>query len=392
MLNLIIKKTHYTITTKTMIIKKPSILFVHPDLRGGGAEKVLVNLLNSLDPDRYDIHLLTYFEEGVNRKDLRASIKQRYIFKKVFRGWSVLQKLFSPRKLYRLFINEKYDIIIAYLEGVPTRMVSGCPHKQTKLISWLHTDLNLAGIEKVYWSNKEMKACYARFDRVIAVSDQTLESCINQCNLDRAHGQIIHNVIDTDSIIKNAVQSLNGQGLKRDVINICSVGRLTKIKGYDRLIQSLSKIIEDFPKVHLYLLGIGEEKTALENLVSQLKMEDYVSFLGFQKNPHRFVSKCDLFVCSSYHEGYSTAVTEAVILGTPVLTTQCSGMNEILDNGEIGMIVENSNHGIYQGLYKLLSRPELLALYADKTRGKSNYYQQNNNATQVEELFDTLLN
>jgi len=118
-----------------MIIKKPSILFVHPDLRGGGAEKVLVNLLNSMDTEKYDIHLLTYFEEGVNRKDLSPAIKQRFIFKKVFRGWSVLQKLFSPSQLYKLFIKEKYDVIIAYLEGVPTRMVSGCPDKQTNSIS-----------------------------------------------------------------------------------------------------------------------------------------------------------------------------------------------------------------------------------------------------------------
>ena len=176
------------------------------------------------------------------------------------------------------------------------------------------------------------------------------------------------------------------------MINICSVGRLTKIKGYDRLIHSLRKIIDDFPNVHLYLIGIGEEKTALENLVTQLRMDSYVSFLGFQQNPHRFVSKCDLFVCSSHHEGYSTAVTEAVILGTPVLTTRCSGMDEILDNGTAGMIVENSSDGIYQGLVKLLSQPELLASYADKAKRKSSYYQQHNNATKVEELFDTLLN
>src|SRR5690606_18723190 len=152
----------------------------------------------------------------------------------------------------------KYDVIIAYLEGVPTRMVSGCPHKQTKLISWLHTDLNLARIEKVYWSDNEMISCYDRYDRVIAVSNEVLESWIEQCALNRAKGVVIHNVIDTDTILRNGNHPLNGQMLKEDCINICSVGRLTQIKGYDRLIQVLVKIIPDFPKVHLYLLGIGE--------------------------------------------------------------------------------------------------------------------------------------
>jgi len=375
-----------------MMIKKPSILFVHPDLRGGGAEKVLVNLLNSMDTEKYEIHLLTYFQEGVNRKDLSPAIKQHYIFKKVFRGWSVLQKLFSPAQLYKLFIKEKYDVVIAYLEGVPTRMVSGCSHQHTKLISWLHTDLNLASIEKVYWSAKEMKLSYDRFDRVIAVSNEVLESCIEQCALNRTKGEIIHNVIDAHAILNNGKQSLNGQALKTDCINICSVGRLTKIKGYERLIQVLSKITPKFPKIHLYLLGIGEDKIALENLVRELKLEPHISFLGFQKNPHQFVSKCDLFVCSSFHEGYSTAVTEAIVLGTPVLTTACAGMDDILDKGETGMIVENSFEGLYQGLFRLLSQPSLLSTYADKARCKSSFYQQNNNATKVEVLIDTLLN
>lgn len=372
--------------------KKPRILFVHPDLRGGGAEKVLVNLLNSMDTQKYDIHLLTYFEEGVNRNDLCPLIKQHHIFKKVFRGWSVVQKLFSPRQLYNLFIKEKYDVIIAYLEGVPTRMVSGCPNKQTKLISWLHTDLNLAGIEKVYRTDKEMKSCYAKFDRVIGVSHKVLESCIDQCDVHKTKGEVIHNVLNTQSIITNGLQSLKEPTLKKGYINICSVGRLTKIKGYDRLILALSKLIHDYPKIHLYLLGTGEYKDTLAKLVSQYNLESQISFLGFQQNPHQFVSRCDLFVCSSSHEGYSTAVTESVILGTPVLTTDCAGMDEILDNGQTGMIVENSSEGIYNGLLQLLSQPKLLQNYKDKTQAKSAYYQSNTNTQKVETLINTILN
>src|SRR5690606_3457767 len=337
-----------------MIVKKPSILFVHPDLRGGGAEKVLVNLLNSMDTEKYDIHLLTYFEEGVNRNNLTPAIKQRYIFKKVFRGWSVLQKLFSPRQLYKLFISEKYDVIIAYLEGVPTRMVSGCPHKQTKLVSWLHIDLKNFGIEKIYRSVTEMKQCYSKFDRVVAVSNRALESFFEQCSLDRKYGEVIHNVVDTALVITNGEQPLSDHLLSEDRINICSVGRLTRQKGYKRLLQALSKIVTDYPKIHLYLIGTGELKEELEKQVATLKIDNYISFLGFQQNPHKFVSKCDLFVCSSFEEGYSTAVTESVILRTPVLTTACAGMDEILDNGETGMIVENSTEGIYQGLVALL--------------------------------------
>lgn len=372
--------------------KKPSILFVHPDLRGGGAEKVLVNLLNAMDTEKYDIHLLTYFKEGVNRNDLSPAIKQRYIFKKVFRGWSVLQKLLSPRQLYRLFIKEKYDVIIAYLEGVPTRMVSGCPHEHTKLISWLHIDLKNFGIEKIYRSISEMKQCYGKFDRVVAVSNRALESFFEQGFLNRKYGEVIHNVVDTALIIANGNRAFSEPILSEDRINICSVGRLTRQKGYKRLLQAFSKIVPQHPKIHLYLIGTGELKEELEKQVATLKINSYVSFLGFQQNPHQIVSKCDLFVCSSYEEGYSTAVTESVILGTPVLTTECAGMDEILDKGETGMIVENSSEGIYDGLQRLLSQPELLQGYRNKTQSKSASYQSNNNAQKVETLINTLLN
>lgn len=375
-----------------MITKKPSILFVHPDLRGGGAEKVLVNLLNTMNTDKYDIHLFTYFHQGVNRKNLKPEIKQRSIFNKVFRGWSVIQKIFTPKQLYKFFIKGQYDVVIAYLEGVPTRMVSGCPHSQTKIISWLHTDLNLAGIEGVYRSDQEMKSCYRQFDNVIAVSKKVLSTNTEYCSLSPDKVNVLHNVINIEEIISNGQIPLDGPSLKENTFNICSVGRLTKVKGYDRLIKVFGKLIQDYPNTHLYLLGTGECKESLMQLVSQNGLENHISFLGFQKNPHQYVAKCDLFVCSSYNEGYSTAVTESVILGTPVLTTNCPGMDEILDNGETGMIVENSSEGLYDGLYNLLSQPALLSNFAEKTKYKASYYRQNNNTTKVEILIDNLLN
>ena len=104
------------------------------------------------------------------------------------------------------------------------------------------------------------------------------------------------------------------------------------------------------------------------------------------------LSYCDLFVCSSFEEGFSTAVTESVILGTPVITTDCSGMDEILDNGSIGMIVENSETGLENGLRTLLSDPDLLKHYKLKTNEKSLHFQQNKNTKAAEDLFNALLN
>ena len=106
----------------------------------GGAEKVLVNLVNNLDKNKYDITLQTIFDVGVNKQYLDKSINYKYVFKKLFRGSTTLFKLFSPEFLYKKLIKDKYDIVVSYLEGSSARIVSGCPYKNSKRISWIHVE------------------------------------------------------------------------------------------------------------------------------------------------------------------------------------------------------------------------------------------------------------
>ena len=103
-------------------------------------------------------------------------------------------------------------------------------------------------------------------------------------------------------------------------------------------------------------------------------MTDCVTFLGYQTNPYKYVSKCDLFVCASHSEGFSTAATEALIVGTPVCTVEVSGMKEMLgENNEWGVVTENSEEALYQGIKRLLDNPAELAHYKEKAaeRGKN---------------------
>ena len=99
------------------------ILFFIDTLGYGGAEKVLINLVNNLDKSRYDITLMTIFDEGVNKKYLEKNIKYKSIFKKIFRGNVLFFRMFTPEFLYKLFIKDKYDILVSYLEGNTTRIL-----------------------------------------------------------------------------------------------------------------------------------------------------------------------------------------------------------------------------------------------------------------------------
>ncbi len=121
------------------------------------------------------------------------------------------------------------------------------------------------------------------------------------------------------------------------------------------------------------MLGEGPERNSLQKYIQQNRLEDSITLLGYQLNPYKFVAKCDLFVCASYAEGFSTAATEALILGTPVCTVEVSGMKEMLgENNEYGLVVENRDEALYQGIRRFFEVPGLLEHYAKQAeiRGK----------------------
>lgn len=334
---------------------KIKILFCHFDLGHGGAEKVLVNLLNCLDYTKYDVTLLLLFKHGVNLRSVSNHVQVKCVFdRKPFRGVTVLLKLFSPKFLHRLFIKEKYDIEIAYLEGAPTRIVSGCPNENTKLFSWVHTKLG-KGFFNPYRSLTEAKKVYHSFNKILFVSKTAKDAFIDITNWKTLNCEVCHNVIDVKEI-KSQAKELIGINLNSSKINFCSVGRLIEVKGYSRLIRILgelkNKITNDW---HLYILGNGNKRQLIEAEIHQNGLQDHIHLLGYEINPYKYVSKMDLFICSSYNEGYSTAVTESIVLGIPVITTDCAGMNEIIGDSGAGIIVENSDDGLRKILTEILT-------------------------------------
>ena len=144
--------------------------------------------------------------------------------------------------------------------------------------------------------------------------------------------------------------------------------------------------------MHTYLLGIGPEQEALERFVRENHLEDSFTLLGYQINPYQYVAGCDLFVCSSWAEGYSTAVTEALIVGTPVVTTRVSGMEELLgEHDEYGVITENEEEALYQGIRQLVSDEEKRQYYAQKALQRSEIFHTENTVAAVEKMFEELI-
>lgn len=367
-----------------------NILFLINTLAGGGAEKVLVDLVNNLDTTEYNIEVLSV-TGGIHEKRLNEKINYRHILKS---NQGVFQKILSkiiyhlPFSLFSfLFIKKKYDIEIAYLEGFPTRVISARKNNAKKL-AFVHCDVSVQHVLKeVYPSYEQCLNEYKVFDKVCFVSEVAKKGFEKEIGkLDNSI--VLHNVIDFDDAKTKSNENNELEYLTKGM-KLIAVGRLSKEKGYDRLVHVVAEL-ENLYDFELWLLGDGDEKSYIEDIIQKKNIKS-VKLLGYQNNPYNYMKKADLFICPSFFEGYSTVVAESVALGIPVLTTDCAGMGEILVNGKYGWIVENSEDGLKNGLIMLLNNDDEYKKLKEQTKLYGPSCSTKNGVLKYEDLFKEIL-
>lgn len=367
------------------------ILFLIHDLGQGGAEKVLVNLVNNLDRTKFDITVMALFGGGVNEQFLKKDIRLIIGHKKAIRGNSHIMKLFTPKRLYRYYIKDHYDIIVSYLEGPSSRIVSGCTDPDTKLVSWIHIEQKTKERASVsFRSYKEAVDCYRRFDRTVCVSDTVRKDFMGLIPLNKTV-DVLYNTNESAQIIEAAAEQVPAGVFSGDEIKLIGVGKLLASKGFDRIARIHGWLRSDGYPVHTYILGVGPQQSEIEKYLRENGLSDSYTFLGYQTNPYKYVSKCDLFVCASHAEGFSTAATEALIVGTPVCTVEVSGMKEMLgEHNEWGVVTRNDDQALYRGIKGLLDDPELLDFYKAKAAQRGKTFSTENTVKAVEEMLLSL--
>lgn len=367
---------------------KKKIRFHINSLSGGGAEKVLVDLLNQLDPNRYEITLVTNLG-GVHEKRVPKYVKYHKI---IHCGNPRLQTLLSkvinklPPSVYaKLFLRGQYDLEIAYLEGRTTQQVAA---KKTAVpkIAFVHCDLSVKNlIAPLYKSTEDCLCAYKDFSHVCFVSEaskQGFEKAVGVLE----NSRVIHNVIDFEGIHE---KSNMPPTLKYETSGwkLVTVGRLAEEKGFDRLLRIVSELEKEHA-LELWIIGEGKERNKLEALIRDRSIKS-VKLLGYQENPYPLLKQADLFICSSLFEGYSTAVSEAVALGIPVLTTSCAGMDEILERGKNGLIVENSEIALKTAL-KLFLEKKTVYHKEFNCKGQNNTFVNDSARNEYDHLFSSI--
>ena len=394
--------------------KPKKVLFLIHTLQVGGAERVLVDLVNSLPKNKFDITVMTVVDMGALRSQLKKHIKYDSIFKfeklKKFSGgdkkyssnintrksknplkslaikaYESFWKTGDIEKIYKEHIKEKYDIEIAFLEGIPSKVISFSDNKNSKKIAWIHVDLiNEPKSDRFFRSLDEQKKVYSKFNKIVCVSNVVKEQFCKKYGIAKNKVTVIHNPIDSKNIIKKSKVKIIQ---KKNKFTFCSVGRLSPQKGYDRLIMASSKLYEDGFNFETWIIGVGAEESKLKKLISKYKIPN-VKLLGYQSNPYSYVKVADAFVCSSRAEGFSTAVSEAIVLGKPIITTECSGMEEMLGNSKYGLICDNNLEALYQSMWKFLADREFYNKYGKAVKKRGNTFGIDKSVEKVTKLLE----
>ena len=367
------------------------VLFLIHDLGQGGAEKVLINLVNNMDQSKFDITVIALFGGGVNEGLLSPKIHFQTVFPKMIPGNSKLMKLLTPYQLHKLFVKDDYDIEISYLEGPSARVISGCRNKKSKLITWIHSNhFSMKQVSSSFRSKREAINCYNKFDRIVCVS-RFMKSNFCQWIPCKDKCSVLYNTVESDVIVEKSQEMVDDITISNDIVNLIAMGTLKKVKGFDRLFKIIKRLKNEKFRFRLYVLGEGPLRKEYEQYIRNNQLQDTIILLGYRMNPYKYIFKCDLFICSSYSEGFSTAVTEALIVGTPVCTVEVSGMKELLgDNNEYGIITKNDADSLYEGIKNILEHKELIDHYRIMAKERGLLFNKENTVKKVETLLEEI--
>lgn len=367
------------------------ILISSFDMEVGGVERSLISMLENFDYDNNKVDLMLYshtgdffkllpnkhnllpenkkytsfrksigklFKEGeilLGTARVKAKIKAKNIAKKnKFSecGCVQMQLMWEYALDFLPKLEKEYDIAISYLW--PHYFVADKVRAKKK-IAWIHTDYSTIDTD----IELDVKM-WNKFDYIIAVSEECKNSFLKKYPTLKNKLKVMENITSPEFIKKMAEEKVDDDISDDNTFKLVSVGRLSHAKGIDNAVKAL-KIIHDkgLTNIKWYVVGYGGDEDIIKNIIKESKLEDSFILLGKKINPYPYIKACDLYVQPSRYEGKAVTVTEAKILGKPVVITNYTTANSQVDNYIDGYITELSVEGIANGIERLYKDRDL---------------------------------
>lgn len=371
---------------------KRRVIFLIYSLCGSGAQRVLTDTANMLSADEgLDITVQALFHDAGGASRLNKAVRYRAALRlksaaarKLASG--VVQYILPPRAVYRWLCRGGYDIEAAFMEAFPTKILAYSTNSRAKKYAWVHIDMaEYTAQDRLYRSLEHQRRCYAKFDKICCVSADVQNAFAQKFGL-RERTCVVYNQLCPENISAQSKQACPDLPAERPLI--VSMGSLVERKRFDMLIRACARLKSEGVAFRLLILGEGAEKSRLKKLIKELDLAARVSLLGFCQNPYPYLAAADLYVCASRAEGYSTAVSEALILGVPVVTTACAGMRELLGDEGCGLITAGTEAALCAGMRRLLLDSELRARCRAKAAKRGEFLAARAGGGELKKLFE----
>ncbi len=374
---------------------KRKILFRIANFEGGGAEKVLTTILKKLNRDKFEIDLLLHRLSGIYLKDIPKDVGLFYLGKgEAHLGNSWLPKIIerkiekkkykwlksNTKYIYSKKLKKEYDVEVAFLHDLMP-IVKSSPSK--KKIAWVHNDFSNENYltEKIKKDIVEASQC---FDKIICVSLQSKESFENY-GADSSKTQLIYNPIDEKEIY--AKSELEKIELDKNKINLLAMGRLHPQKRYDRMIEAVELLVKrGVDNFHLNILGEGNEKEKLSEMIRSKDLETHISLRGFIANPYPWIKASDVFVMSSDFEGFPVVICENLILNKPIISTRVSGTIEVIAEHGLGFITEKNPNDLAEKLGNMILNKAVREVFEQKIRSTELPFSSDHSMREINQL------
>lgn len=369
--------------------EKNKIFFVIPSLGGGGAERIVVLLLQYLDKKKYEPVLITF--ESIAKYDIQGCDDLKIIS---LNKRSKISNIVLPLMLAKLFRDEKPDVILSFMNyaNLLTAVARKLSFTKTRLIHSDHNNLTeLMKMGRYGTVRKFLTRLLYKFDDIrICVSKGVEKDICENWGVQESKCITIHNPVDFQHIQKSLDEPVDEIWFDEDVPVIVSCGRLSEQKNYPMLLKAFSLLVADVD-ARLLILGEGEAKAKMLGLIDEYDLNERVRLVGFVSNPFKYISRSSVFVLSSDSEGFGNVLIEAMACGTPVISTRCpSGPEEIINHMEDGILIPVADvHECSKAMKTLLAGEQLCLQFSKKGREKSKRFDIENVVKKYELVFDS---
>lgn len=341
------------------------IIIMIDSLGCGGAEKSLVSLLPILVEQQYDITLMVRrwggaFESLVPEKVriIEFPFKSDFLHRLRYSASLRLSHRHSAETYWISVgkslpaLTDEYDVAIAYQQGFPTYYIAEKVSAKKK-ICWINADINSVGYSKTF-----NRIFYKKYDNIVCVSDILKDNIVYPDYVDDRSKLIAIYDILNESVIRSL--SMDFIIIRQAPVEICTVGRLVELKGYDWAIEAARILRDRGYDFKWHFVGGGSEyRIELDKLVLKHNLEKYIVFEGEQVNPYPFIAASDIYVQTSKKEGFGMTIGEAKILGKPIVSTNFPVVYDQITDGENGLIVNMTPESIAEGIMRLIDDKHL---------------------------------